>query len=125
MSLSDRQPAPASALDMASRQRAISVSEFFLIDSGELPTITLPVRSLDNVKYDEATGYFELGDASKARTLTVHTARPFAQTLRLMATSRQIVEQDDFATKREVYYISKNWGECRFDEQAESDAIMC
>jgi DNA topoisomerase-6 subunit A len=94
------------------------------IDSGELPTITLPVRSLDNVKYDEVTGYFELGEASKARTLTVNTARPFAQTLRLMATSRQMVEQDDFATKREVYYISKNWGECRFDEQAESDAIM-
>lgn len=94
------------------------------IDSGELPNITLPVRSLDNVTYDEARGYFELGDASKARTLTVNTARSFAQTLRLMATSRQMVEQDDFATKREVYYISKNWGECRFDEQAESDAIM-
>ena len=35
-----------------------------------------------------------------------------------------MVEHDDFATKREVYYISKNWGDCRFDEQAESDAIM-
>jgi DNA topoisomerase-6 subunit A len=94
------------------------------IDGGELPDIRLPVRSLDNVTYGEAKGYFELGDASKTRSLTVHTARPFAQTLRLMATSRQMVEQDDFATKREVYYISKNWGACRFDEQAESDAIM-
>ena len=35
-----------------------------------------------------------------------------------------MVEKDDFATKREVYYISKNWGDCRFDEQAESDAVM-
>ena len=58
------------------------------------------------------------------RSLTVNTARAFAQTLRLMATSRTMVEHDDFATKREVYYISKNWGECRFDEQAKSDAIM-
>ena len=54
----------------------------------------------------------------------MNTARSFAQTLRLMATSREMVENDDFATKREVYYISKNWGDCRFDEQAESDAIM-
>lgn len=94
------------------------------IDAGRLPNISLPVRSLDNVKYDQAKGYFELGDAHKIRTLTVNTARAFAQTLRLMATSRTMVEHDDYATKREVYYISKNWGECRFDEQADSDAVM-
>ena len=94
------------------------------IETGRLPNIELPVRGLDNVKYDEATGYLELGEACKARTLTVNTARSFAQTLRLMATSRVMVVSNDFATKREAYYISKNWGECRFDEQAESDAIM-
>ncbi len=94
------------------------------IEDGKLPDIKLPVRSLDNVRYDEAKGYFELGDARKVRSLTVTTARPFAQTLRLMATSRAMVERGDFATKREIYYISKNWGDCRFDEQAESDAIM-
>lgn len=94
------------------------------IDHGTLPDIRLPVRSLDNVIYDEVKGYFELGDACKVRTLTVNTARSFAQTLRLMATSRGMVEHNDFATKREVYYISKNWGDCRFDEQAELDATM-
>jgi DNA topoisomerase-6 subunit A len=94
------------------------------IDGGYLPDIELPVRSLDNVKYEESKGYFELGSARKVRTLTVNMARAFAQTLRLMATSRAMVEHDDFATKREVYYISKNWGDCRFDEQAESDAII-
>jgi DNA topoisomerase-6 subunit A len=76
------------------------------------------------VTYDEAKGYFELGGARKVRALTVNTARSFAQTLRLLATSRTLVEHDDFATKREVYYISKNWGDCRFAEQVESDAIM-
>lgn len=94
------------------------------IDAGKLPQIRLPVRNLENVAYDEAKGYFELGEAHKVRTLTMHTARPFAQTLRMMALSRSMVQHDDFATKREVYYISKNWGDCRFDEQAESDAIM-
>ena len=94
------------------------------IEHGQLPAIELPVRSLANVTYDESRGYFELGDERKVRTLTVNTARSFAQTLRLMATSRTMVENDDFATKREAYYISKNWGDCRFDEQAESDAIM-
>jgi DNA topoisomerase-6 subunit A len=94
------------------------------IDGGRLPEIEMPVRTLDNVTYDKTKGYFELSDAHKARSLKVTTAKSFAQTLRLMATSRTMVEHDDFATKREVYYISKNWGDCRFDEQAESDAIM-
>jgi len=94
------------------------------IERGELPEIELPVRGLANVEYDPATGYLELGEATKTRTLTVNTVRSFAQTLRLMAASRQMVDSDDFATKREAYYISKNWGDCRFDEQAESDAIM-
>jgi DNA topoisomerase-6 subunit A len=94
------------------------------IDAGRLPDVRLPVRSLENVTYDKAKGYFELGAGEKVRTLSVTTAKSFAQTLRLMATSRTMVEHNDFATKREVYYISKNWGECRFDEQAESDATM-
>lgn len=94
------------------------------IEQRKLPAIEFPVRNLANVSYDQAKGYFELGNERKVRTLTVSTARSFAQTLRLMATSRHMVENDDFATKREAYYISKNWGDCRFDEQAESDAIM-
>jgi DNA topoisomerase-6 subunit A len=94
------------------------------IEKGELPAIGFPVRGLSNVIYDRVKGYFELGSSKKVRTLTVNTARSFAQTLRMMATSRAMVANDDFATKREVYYISKNWGDCRFDDQAESDTIM-
>jgi DNA topoisomerase-6 subunit A len=94
------------------------------IESGKLPSIRLPVRSLSNVTYDDSEGYLKLGGAQKRRTLTVGTARSFAQTLRMMAASESMVEDDDFATKREAYYISKNWGDCRFDNQAESDAVM-
>ena len=41
-----------------------------------------------------------------------------------MATSRDMIQSNDFATKREAYYVSKNWGDCRFNDQPESDAIM-
>lgn len=94
------------------------------IERGVLPALEFPVRSLGNVQYDTQKGYFELGEACKSRTLTANTVRAFAQTLRLMATARTMLQNDDFATKREAYYISKNWGECRFESQAESDAIM-
>ncbi|RMG52993.1 MAG: DNA topoisomerase VI [Acidobacteria bacterium] len=83
-----------------------------------------PVRALSNVHYSPSKGFFELGRRKKERTLTVTTIKTFAQTLKLMELSKELVETDDFATKRDAYYQSKNWGEARFDEQSESDAVM-
>src|SRR5262245_3468250 len=91
---------------------------------GQKPTLKFPLRSLSNVKYDPKAGYFEMRGRKKERTLTVSTVKTFAQTLRMMALSKELVEQDDIATKREAYYVSKNWEEARFLEQPESDAVM-
>ena len=103
---------------------AIAGEVYESILHGDRPSIEVVVRSLRNVTYDPKAGYLELGDIRKRRTLNVNTARSFAQTLRLMAVSRQMVGDNDFATKREAYYVSKNWGDCRFDSQSESDAVM-
>jgi DNA topoisomerase-6 subunit A len=88
------------------------------------PELAFPIRSLQNVTYAQDKGYFEIGRQKKTRTLTVNTVKSFAQTLRMMGLSKQLVETNDFATKRDAYYQSKNWEEARFDEQAESDAVM-
>jgi DNA topoisomerase-6 subunit A len=42
----------------------------------------------------------------------------------MMSLSKELIQTDDIATKREAYYVSKNWEAARFDEQAESDAVM-
>ena len=88
------------------------------------PTMVTPVRSLSNVKYQAKTGYFEMLGKNKHRTLTVGTVKTFAQTLKMMALSKELIGADDMATKREAYYISKNWGKAGFTEQSESDTIM-
>ncbi len=88
------------------------------------PEISFPVRSLSNVRYDTRKGYFEIGRDRSRRTLTVNTAKTFAQTLKMMALSKELVETRDFATKRDAYYQSKNWEEAKFDEQTESDTVM-
>jgi len=94
------------------------------IDQRVLPELRFPIRSLSNVNYDSKIGYFELGRGRKARALSVNTVKSFAQTLRLMSISKEMVENDDFATKREAYYVSKNWGDAKFQDQPESDAVM-
>jgi DNA topoisomerase-6 subunit A len=91
---------------------------------GRKPELKFPVRALSNVRYSADKGFFEIGRQKKERTLTVSTVKTFAQTLKLMELSKELVETNDFATKRDAYYQSKNWGEARFDEQIESDAVM-
>jgi len=91
---------------------------------GQKPQLTMPVRSLSNVKYEKKGGYLALKNQLKVRTLTYNTVKSFAQTLKVMAISKELIQTDDHASKRETYYISKNWGAARFDEQPESDAVM-
>ncbi len=121
-----RAPRKLDPLDQKTLKLIVSTAERVrgLIDKRSLPELSFPERSLGNVKYERKIGYFELGKGRKKRALTVNTVKPFAQTLRLMSISKEMVENNDFATKREAYYVSKNWGDCKFNEQPESDAVM-
>ena len=94
------------------------------IRSGGRPSLAFPVRSLGNVSYDQDVGYLEIGGATSERTLTVNTAKSFAQTLLLMQFARTQIRENNRSTKREAYYISKNWEEAKFDEQPESDTVL-
>ncbi|MBT5306128.1 MAG: DNA topoisomerase IV subunit A, partial [Candidatus Scalindua sp.] len=75
-------------------------------------------------KYTPKRGFLELIGQKKSRTLTVNTVKTFAQTLRIMSLSKELIEKDDVATKREAYYVSKNWDDARFEEQPESDTVI-
>lgn len=108
------------------------------IERGRRPHISVPVRSLSNVTFSPRKGYFTIGTRKSRRTLSYQTVKPFAQTVRLMAFAKHLIETDDFASKREVYYTSKGssktsvagdsgsagWGPAGFNEQSESDTIM-
>ena len=89
------------------------------------PEMKFPVRSLTNVKYDPRKGYFEILGHKATRTLTYNTVKTFAQSMRLLATTKKdLLDRNDIAGKREIYYNSKSWGECRFDAQPESDTLL-
>ncbi|MCX7590186.1 MAG: DNA topoisomerase IV subunit A [Kiritimatiellae bacterium] len=89
------------------------------------PSMRFPVRALTNVRYDPKRGYFEIRGRFSTRTLTYGTVKTFAQAMRLLATTKvDLLDRNDIAGKREIYYNSKSWGECRFDEQPESDSML-
>jgi DNA topoisomerase-6 subunit A len=91
---------------------------------GKKPSMKFPLRSLANVRYNAKLGFLEMKRGRKERTLTVSTVKTFAQTLRMMSLSKDLLDSDDIATKREAYYVSKNWDAARFNEQTESDTVM-
>ena len=88
------------------------------------PQMKLPIRSLSNVRYHPRTGYLQLKGRSKIRTLTVSTVKTFAQTLKMLAMSKELIHSGRHSTKREAYYQAYNWGEAAFDAQDESDTVM-
>jgi len=89
------------------------------------PSMRFPLRSLRNVRFDAKSGHFEMGRKTKERTLAVASVKTFAQSLKMVALSKQLIEIDDIATKREAYYVAKGWEpEVRFDDQVESDTVL-
>lgn len=110
--------------DTIKKIKAVALNIKQRVEEGNAPVLRTPVRSLSNVNYSEQEGYFLLGDSTKDRQLTATTIKTFAQTIRLLNEAKQVVESDDIMTKREAYYVSKNWGDAKFKEQPESDNVM-
>ncbi|MCX7825977.1 MAG: hypothetical protein N2689_10515, partial [Verrucomicrobiae bacterium] len=52
------------------------------------PEMRFPIRALSNVKYDPKKGYFEITGKMATRTLTYNTVKTFAQSVRLLATTK-------------------------------------
>lgn len=97
---------------------------FDRIQRRQKPQMKLPLRSLANVKYHPKAGYFQLHGKNKIRTLTVGTVKTFAQTLKMLAMSKELIKTVRHSTKREAYYQAYNWGQAAFTCQEESDTVM-
>ena len=104
--------------------KTIAKDVYDKVTKKKVPSINMPIRALNNVNYNPKVGFFELSGKMKERTLSASTVKTFAQSLLMMNESKKIVETNDIATKREMYYISKNWGDAMFKEQPESDTVM-
>ena len=120
--------APEVVSKQAAAGRIVDVSRTVygdIMHKSRKPSMRFPIRSLSNVKYDPRQGHFEIRGKTSTRTLTYSTVKTFAQSVRLMATTKKdLLDKNDIAGKREIYYNSKSWGECRFDEQPESDTLL-
>jgi len=95
------------------------------------PNISLPVRALSNIKFDEKNKLIILGDKMSQRTyMNIAHTRKFMQTLMVAAECKKLLSETENTTTsiRDLYYILKRTipgtTENTFEEQSESDPII-
>jgi DNA topoisomerase-6 subunit A len=93
------------------------------------PALSIPVRSLANINFNEKRGIIEMGKRKQARTFfNVGMAKKFMQTV-LVADALAELQRADLTTSlREIYYRTKHTmkgsHENTFDGQNESDPLI-
>ena len=93
------------------------------------PAISIPVRSLSNVRFNEKKRFIEMGPNKQMRTFfNVAMAKKFMQTI-LVADALAELQRADLTTSlREIYYRTKHTigdsNENTFDGQDESDPVI-
>ena len=98
-------------------------------DRSKDPTLSIPVRSLANVNFNEKRGIIEMGRRKQERTFfNVGMAKKFMQTV-LVADALAELQRANLTTSlREIYYRTKHTikdsHENTFDGQNESDPLI-
>lgn len=93
------------------------------------PAVSIPIRALSNVNFNEKTRYIEMGDKAQVRNLFNYgQAKRFMQTLLVGAKVKDLIESGKTASIRQIYYLAKHTikgtAEKTFDDQSESDPVI-
>src|SRR5713226_9495636 len=115
----------------AVEKKLISVADAVITaaDRSKDPTLSIPIRSLANVNFNEKRGIIEMGKRKQERTFfNVSMAKKFMQTV-LVADALSELQRADLTTSlREIYYRTKHTmkdsNENTFDNQNESDPLI-
>src|SRR3989339_294843 len=98
-------------------------------DRGKDPALSIPIRSLANVTFDEKRGMIEMGRRKQARSFfNVGMAKKFMQTVLVGYALSELQHAGLTTSLREIYYRAKHTigdsHENTFDGQNESDPII-
>lgn len=118
-----------SVADEEALDRLLDLSEemYTQMNNGDPPSVDVPKRTQSNIKYDEESGVWVLGDKTISRSAT--TLRGAKKILKLSYTIEFLAEQLNqgrSSTLRELYYLSESWDndKAQFSDQDESNDLI-
>jgi len=99
------------------------------LEQGQNPTLSIPIRALSNVSFDEQRRMIQLGDRAQAREFfNKSMAKKFMQTFLVMDSVKELLESNKTTSIRDLFYMTKHTikgtKENTFDSQDESDPII-
>ena len=94
------------------------------IVKGEPPTMTLPVRTKNNIGFDKNLGVYKYGKKRSVRDATsLGSAKQLLRALHVVEFIEEMINTNKSSTLREMYYISESWGLGKFSSQNESNNL--
>src|SRR6201988_2736307 len=98
-------------------------------DRSKDPTLSIPVRSLANINFNEKRGIIEMGKRKQERTFfNVGMAKKFMQTVLVADALSELQRANLTPSLREIYYRTKHTmkgsHENTFDGQNDSDPLI-
>ncbi|MDF9746773.1 DNA topoisomerase IV subunit A [Natrinema salsiterrestre] len=120
MSTDDTQEAREQLIDLA--------AQFYdQFELGEIPHMSVPTRTKNNIEYDEEMDVWVYGDRESTRSAnSVRGARKLLKAIYTIEFLSEQLEEDRSSTLRELYYLSESWdnNEAQFNDQDESNSMV-
>lgn len=103
---------------------AIIGSLYDQMDTGEIPAMTLPLRSKKNIEFDPRYNVWKYSDLQSTRTAkTAQGAIMMLRTVYTVDFIEDMIKNNKTSTLREMYYISEGWNHAKFHSQDESNLL--
>ena len=94
------------------------------IVKGEPTTMTLPVRTKNNIGFDKKLGVYKYGKKQSIRDATsLGSAKQLLRALHVVEFIEEMLDAGKSSTLREMYYISESWGMGKFGSQNDSNNL--
>jgi len=99
------------------------------VRQGDNPSLTIPIRALSNVSFNEKKRLIELGDRAQTREFfNKSMAKKFMQTYLVAGAVKELLDAAKTTSIRDLFYMTKHTiegsRENTFDEQSESDPVI-
>ncbi|MFW9977736.1 MAG: DNA topoisomerase IV subunit A [Candidatus Thorarchaeota archaeon] len=94
------------------------------IEAGVFPKLDIPIRSIENITFDQELGQFVLGETATVRDASnIKHIRSFMHLMWVASYSKQLLESGRTSSLRDLYYSSEAF-DVSFKNQAESDRAV-
>jgi len=102
----------------------LGIKTYEQLDNGYFPSIEMPSRSIENIRYDPQFRQFILGERTVRRSArNIRHLKPFTQLIWAARFSHELASQRKTSTLRDVYYSAQAY-EMTFTDQQESNNII-